>query len=273
MQLQNHVNEIPAGYWPRCSDVTVQDGLLQWRLDLQNSYNLADKYTAQPHLHFLQSQDDEDFRKFTQKWGPLFGFDPTRPVGVTPVAWYRSFQRRLAAFVKLADSIRNKDGERDALLEFVTAEREFEELFSLKDSWPIFCLSRYLPAAKDPVAALQNVELRDVKSAAAGMIRETPMVVCSAGFDVNLSRRVPDVVARWKIDRLQDALRWMVWRDAACGQPVSRCLECSKMFRPDTKHKTKYCSYKCAHRVAARESARKQRRKGKQHPEKKGRSI
>jgi hypothetical protein len=78
----------------------------------------------------------------------------------------------------------------------VSAEREYEGLFSLKESWTLLCLSRCLPFKGDPMAALHEATLRDIRTAAAATIRNMPVVVCSAGFDVNLSRRVPQVVAK-----------------------------------------------------------------------------
>jgi hypothetical protein len=153
-------------------------------------------------------------------------------------------------------------------VEFVTAEREFEELFkkddATEDSWILFSLGLSFPGAEDPLAALQEADVSVARAAAAKMLRQTPLVVCSAGFDVRRGRgREPEVVARWRMDTLDDALRWMVWRDVECKQPISSCPECGKMFRPDSKRWMKYCSYACAHRVAARLSARKQRAKSK----------
>jgi hypothetical protein len=85
-------------------------------------------------------------------------------------------------------------------------------------------------------------------------------VFCSAGFDVRVSRR-PHVIAIWKLRNLEDALQWMVWRDEWAEQPLQYCVECNDPFRPDTKHRRKYCSFECAHKVAARNWARQKRKK------------
>jgi hypothetical protein len=244
--------------------------MLQWTLDWGNCYSLADAYTAQPHLRFLQMpKDNAALCKFTVKWGPLFGADPSRPRAAIPVAFCWSAQRRFAALTKLAASLRDRGSERDALIEFVSAQLEFEQLCRLESS---MC-SSWFPDVKDPLAALQNAGHETAREAAAMVLRTTPAVVVSAGFHIDLKRRVPEVVARLKINSLEDALRWMAWRDLGCGQPISYCAECSKAFRPESKHKKKYCSYECAHRVAARKSARKHRKKSRQRAKAKGRLI
>jgi hypothetical protein len=260
MQLQHHVNNLPPGYWPRCRDVTIRGGLLHCGLNLKDLYNLTDAYSDHPHVSFLRMQTEEDLRNFTLMWGPLVRSDFSRGEIKTPVAWCWSYQRRLAALVKLSNAIRNREKERAALEEFVTAEWEHEGLFSLdaRNCWSLFILARFFPAGQDPMASLRDAEMRTVRVAAIGMIRATPVVACSASFDVKLARR-PEIVARWTIDTLDNALRWMAWRDEWRGQPLSYCAECDEAFCPASKHRRKYCSYKCGHKVAARRWARKRR--------------
>ena len=95
--------------------------------------------------------------------------------------------------MKLADAIGNRDSERDALVEFVSAEREYEDLFSLKESWTLLCLSRCLPSKGDPMAALHEATLRDIRTAAAATIRNSPWS-CAVRALMSTSR---DVCLKW----------------------------------------------------------------------------
>ena len=272
MQVQHHVNIISAGHWPRCRDVTIQNGQLHCGLDFQSSYNLADAYSAQPHILFLRMRTDQDLRDFTRRWGPLFGFNPETASDATSVAWYWSSQRCLSALIRLINAVTNGDEERDALEEFVTAKFEQEEMrFPGLEPPPAPVVMHLLSAAQDlsaAVEAIRQAELRAVRAAATSVIRDTPVVTCGAGFDVEVSRRSSKVAARWKIDTLDGALRWMVWRDQAHGQPVL-LRGVQHGFLPRQQAQEKVLLPECAHRVAAREWARVKRKRAKESKSKK----
>lgn len=260
MQVQHHVNVLAPGAWPRCRSVMIRGEELHCDVDWQHLYHLEDAYSAQPHVAFLKIRTDEDLRAFTQKWGPLVlpsspGSEVTLPVRQS---WSR--QRRLAAFIGLVRSVRDGENEREALEEFLTAE---SETWGITKGISLVILSRFFPALTDGRGAMPDVireaELKTIRAAVAAEIREAPLPG-SPGFDVRL-RRPGEVVARWKIDTLQDALRWMVWRDEWAGRPLTYCTECNTPFCPKTKHRRKYCSFECAHKVAARNWARQKRKK------------
>lgn len=272
IQMQHHVNSLSPGYWPRCRSVTIQDGRLHCRLDPQNLYSLDEAYSTQPHLLFLRMRTEGDLRDFTCRWGPLFYFDPDLTSDVSPVAWYWSRQHWLSALVKLVNAVRERHGERDALEKYVTADYEDQDVrFPEVKVPPTNAVMHLLPAASDLSAAriaIGNADVRAIREAASEVVRQASVLVCSAGFDVRSTR--PRVVARWKIDSLDGALRWMVWRDEWRGQPLSYCAECHGVFSPKSKHRRKYCSQECGHRVAARKWAKDKRRKTRNQMPKRG---
>ena len=279
MQVQNHVNTqesetstLSAGQWPRCYGVAIRDGVLRGGLDIRRQYSLADAYSGSPHVSFLNMRTDKDLEAFTARWGPLLPADPALGEFAVPAALYWWFQHRLSAFVKLINAVRSREREQSALEEFIAAECELEELLSLPESWVGYHLGPFFPEADDPLAALRVAELKKVREVAVGMIRNTPLVVCVPGFDVDVGLRGPKIIARWTINTLETALRWMVWRDEWRGQPMLYCSECRRAYVPESKHKTKYCSPACAHRVAAREWARNRRQEDKKRKSKKGTS-
>ena len=121
MQGQHHVNELVPGFWPRCREAAIQFGQLRCSLDMQDLYSLDEAYADRVHMSFLKIRTDDDLQAFVLKWGPLFPFDPQTASCVHRVAEYWSHHRCLAGLIKLVSAIRNRDGEREALVELTTA--------------------------------------------------------------------------------------------------------------------------------------------------------
>ena len=170
-------------------------------------------------------------------------------------------QRCFSTLVSLLNAFSEAKGERDALLDFITAEsRLFDclpdsidpELHTryrlLRDAFPI----------EGNVAVGGGANLQTVRAALDYLI---PQLL--AGPHVQLvSRRTGKrtrLEADWNIYDLEAALQWMVWYDEFTKHPIFCCAECRKVFRGETARPRKYCSPECGHRATAREAMRKRR--------------
>jgi hypothetical protein len=242
----------------------VPGNQLRCVLEMQNCYDIENAYSASVHVAFLRVRTDEDLIKFTKRWGPLHVFKQDRQEIILPVAWFWSRQRTLSAFISLIDAIKSREREKDALIEYANAKSEDDKLRLPYVGGESFSASfrRFFPVSESDISgSIRNAELNSVRQAAISEI-QIISIPCKACFEVLVARK-PEVIARWKIDTLEDALQWMVWRDFARGQPVSYCRECGSAFIPESKHPRKYCSPDCGHKVAARKWAKDKRAENK----------
>jgi hypothetical protein len=265
MQMQNHVN-IGKGGWPRCRDVSCRGGRIQCSLDLNRAYDLVQAYQHDIHLRFLECESDSQLVSFVRTWGPLtISVDEwPRKESSAPLAAYRAYQRRLKAVVKLLTSFKSSSEERESLLEFIRAESE---------DWLI---SPVTPTGSDPLLLvvltgafkidgriegwIENATLTEVRSATTFILNSEVFGTGGACFNCERRRGRPEITARWSVNTLEDALKWMIWYDEFTSHPLVCCGACRKVFRADTAHVRRYCSYECGHRVAARDWQRRRRR-------------
>ena len=237
--------------WPRAKEVGVHRNRLLFVLDDKRTYKLADAYRYAPHVQFINLKNNLELASFVRAFGPLYFVHQngqSTPVTDTNIYW--SFQRWLKSLVKLIEAFQESRSERESLLGFINADRQWS-----RDGSLALLLSYSFSLPKRPEQWIPKADKATVRKAMAHSI-ETSLHVRA-----NLQAGSSKVTTRWAINTLQDALKWMVWYDVFRQNPVLSCQECGEHFRPETKHLQKYHSPKCAHRAAARESARRIRRK------------
>ena len=278
MQYQHHVN-IEEGFWPPGENVSIRDGQIYCELAMVRAYDLVESYRRDPHLAFLRLKTERELVSFIQTWGPLYRFSQEEVAGtVIPAKTYWTFQRWLKALVNLLGACKRCHGEREALWEFLEADSEKSDTVAvhipgkghlqqpiLKDRNEVLRILRgtgnptvlqvkllhFFSLRHDLAKWLDQANLSDVRMAVSLTLEETPRVK-GASLLVRWSARRSQIVPRWEVDDLMEALEWMVWHDEWSQHPLLFCQACREAYRPKTAHRTKYCTPECAHRVAAR---------------------
>lgn len=269
MQRKYHVNAIAAGEWPRCQEVRLVEGQLQCHLAFERTYKLLEAYRSGLHLRFLECDSDQQLVSFLKSWGPLYAewltLWETRDSVSIPLSRCRAEQRGLRALIGLLTAFKRSAGERAALQEYIEAEYElqFNSLAPSYDPSAVWLLKSTFRIEASVSEWAQSSNLPMVRSATMVALQNVPFMV-GASLTCNRKAGRPQVEARWNVDTLEAALRWMVWQDEAIGRPTLCCEECRKVFRADSAHVRKYCSYECGHRVAARKWQKAKRERDKE---------
>lgn len=262
MKVLHHIDAIEGSLWWRPSEVTLHAGSLHCTLRPERRYDFEDAYKRSPHRQFLNARTDEEMRVFVKAWGPLYLSPDEQSAGIAvqPLSEYQARRKWLAAFVGLMTAIQNARMERESLEEFVLAETEKERLSPIHDpNAEAFFL--VLVRAEFRVQGAfsewtKQAPLPEIRAAARSVL-ETYSIVMPLHLKVARHKKGFNLKARWLLDDLETALRWMVWYDVFRADPVLCCEECRKFFKPDSAHKHKFCSPECARRVAARNWRRK----------------
>lgn len=270
MKVQNHVNS-PEGSWPRGKTVSIRDGQVHCELAMDRAYDLVESYGRDPHLAFLRLKTERDLVFFIQTWGPLYRTyaEGTSGVTVLPVKTYWTFQRWLKAVVNLLGAVKERSAERKSLQDLLDAELEMWESSSLYRPGGVpslhYWLKVYLQLTGDLSNWIQQANLHSVRIAVSFALKNS-VNVRGTSLLARWPAGQPQIVARWNVDDLKEALVWMVWHDEWSQHPLLFCQACREAYRPKTAHRTKYCTPECAHRVAARnwrrrDSLRKKRKR------------
>lgn len=270
MQRQHHVNKISGGEWPRCRKVQLVNGQLQCYLAFERTYKLLEAYRSGLHTRFLECDSDQQLVSFLKSWGPLYAervtLWETRDSVFIPLNRCRAEQRGLRALIGLLSAFKGSAGERAALQEYIEAEyaRQVNSPVGSSDEpFAVWLLRSTFRIEANVSEWVRSSNLSIVRSATMVALHNVPFMI---GASLSCSRRAgrPQVEARWNVDTLEDALRWMIWQDEAIGRPTLVCEECRKVFRADSAHVRKYCSHECGHRVAARKWQKSKREREKE---------
>jgi hypothetical protein len=251
VQLNNRVNTLQDGKWPRCQDVISRDGELRCTLALDQTYDLTAAYKSDLHIRFANAHTDSRLIAFVRAWGPLYLPNAQVPQdGVVSLPLHRchAYRRWLRAFLNLLSAFKWAENERAALLEFLHAEDERydgepESLRLLQNAF------RITGAIADWV---NRAELRTVRAATDYLVPIAPVHPLLVNLTCRRERNERYVAAGWTFLNLEEALRWMVWYDEFTQHPIICCQDCRTVFRVDSAHARKYCSPECAHRATAR---------------------
>jgi hypothetical protein len=213
-------------------------------------------YKKNLHVRFANADTDKKLLDFIWVYGPLtlprLGV-PGSGIVLSPLGRCRQFQRSLRARINLLNAV-NREGEREALLEYVNVESEVPRIiFPHREPFMVSQLRKLFPGIHgvDAIKGLDAHQVRRASDYLISTIRARAGLRCEhAG-----SRRFVKPV--WLLDNLRDALSWMVWYDIFTRHPIMCCQECRKVFRGRTLQARKYCSHKCGHRATARDWQRK----------------
>jgi Zn-finger nucleic acid-binding protein len=263
MQLNNRIN---IKQWPRCREVTLQDGVLKCTLALDDTYDLGAAYKSDLHIRFSNTQTDEELVSFLRSWGPLGWVFPGNQEKSLSLAYCRAFRRWLRALVDVLAAFKRAEGERAALREFIEAEYEKESASQHHLSEPLsistlrknFRISKGQNSVADWLTA---ATLPQIRFATDLLVRFFPLASNAARLSCTRKGGKPQVEAKWDLLSLEEALRWMIWYDEFTQHPIMCCNECRQLFRVDSAHARKFCSLECAHRATARVWARNKREK------------
>jgi hypothetical protein len=257
MKVQHHVNMLQRGRWPRGREVSLDGDQIRLRWTPDHTYDLFEAYPRFPHLSFLKCKTDQELVSFVTSWGPLNLTAEERTLGISSMAVssYRVSQRWLKAVISLIDGFKNSREERQHLREFLAAELVCCQESPVKpignQSLVEFSFRQTFRIAEDTTSWIERTDLQRVRTAA-GYVLGITTFVGGAGLECGRKEGKPHIDARWSVDTLEDALRWMVWQDEFNQHPLLFCRECLQPFRALSKHRRKYCSSECGHRVAAR---------------------
>ena len=150
--------------------------------------------------------------------------------------------------------------DRESLEEFVLAETEKDRLSPIHDpdaeAFFLVLVRSEFGVHEALPEWIKQAPLPEIRSAIQFVLETYPIVI---PLRLKVARHKKGFIlqARWLLDNLETALRWMVWYDAFRTDPVLCCEECRKFFKPESAHKRKYCSPDCGRRVAARNWRRK----------------
>jgi hypothetical protein len=234
-------------------------------LAVDRAYDLVRAYRYDPHLRLIHCVTDEQLASFVRAWGPLsFSVDEwNRRSCSAPLSSYWIFQRWLKGFVNLLSAFKHSADEREALQEFISAEIDEwrNSILASSGSEPVSALGlrSQFGIEGDISTWLNGSTLSTTRSVIQFVIESMPVAVWPHLMCVRRSGK-PAVEARWNVQSLETALRWMVWYDEFTQHPLVCCQACRKVFRAETAHPRKYCTYECAHRVAAREWQRRRKK-------------
>jgi hypothetical protein len=228
---------------------------MQPRCIQSGRYDLVEAYERAPHQQLISSDNDASLKAFIMGWGPLRFFLPTTWEGTDPIAMYRQERDLLRAWVRFLVAIE----ERTNLLDSIS------DVLRLQDRAISFQVRQWLGLTVSLDCGYDD-ELHACLLLAKGNVIQkicgyligmfSPLDRRSFVIEQRGSRSSLRVVSG--IDSLTKALYWMVWQDYFRKMPWQFCDECSRVFRPTSHHRRKFCPDRpCAHRRAARESARR----------------
>lgn len=265
MPIQHHINDMR---WPRCRAVTLTDAILHCSLDFGPAFVLVEAYRRDLHIQFANANTDEGLIAFVRAWGPLSMSQRDKDAAAVslPLGKVRAFQRWLRAVIGSLAAFKKAKGEREALLELLEAEYGQEQYspaplpepvsWSLLRAWLKVQGIEFTGTVAD---WLSSADIGSVRSATEMILSHVAAWPVAGEFVFRRRGNRGEVEARWAIDDLKDALRWMVWYDEFTKHPIICCQECRRVFRGETAHVRKYCSYECAHRATGREWQRRKR--------------
>src|ERR1700678_3503673 len=101
---------LQEGEWIRGRRVEIQGENLYCELAWDRPYNLVDSYPKDPHIQFLNCENDTHIQRFVRAWGPLYlkhgGADDELQKGVVirSLNEYRADLRRFKAVKGLVDA-------------------------------------------------------------------------------------------------------------------------------------------------------------------------
>jgi hypothetical protein len=272
MKLQHRIHEMATEIWPRCTRVEVKGDRLYCELDLDRQYDLVDAYRRDPHIQFLNCKSCDDLKSFTRAWGPLYLVETPgaeeRKLGIVVrrVAEIQAHRRWLHAIRGMVDACRHPGDERAALIEFLNAEIELEEMSNTyqpgKESLFHQMFRLRFQFQVNSNAWVLSTDIGSVRQALAFSV-EANVQGPPGSLRVEQKGRRCEIKPRFTLVTLWDTLRWMVWLDEWNRSPLLCCLECRKFFRPLTAHEMKYCTHQCAHRASNREWRRRDLREQK----------
>jgi hypothetical protein len=269
MQVKHRINMPKSGQWPRCKRVDLSDGVLRCELNSRETYVLVEAYRLDPHVEFANAITDQDLIDFTERWGPPFINPETPGVVELNFAKHQETQRCFAAVSRLLDAAKKAEGEREALLSFISAE---EGLLGSVPGIEAEMLGRHSILRDEfhfegPISGW--VELATLKTVRATVDCMIPHLLFIPNVRLVCHRSAGrcQLEAEWNVYDLGAALQWMAWYDEFTGNPLLCCPGCRKVFRSPDGRSRKFCpGGKCAHRVTARlwqKEYNKQLREGK----------
>lgn len=267
MQIRKHVHAaIAPDFWPRCSEVHAEEGLLFYRFGGAEAYDIVRAYQKEPHIEFLNCQSAEDFCRFLRRWGPLL-VSPEQLDRGWATARLRSYEavaRFLRTMLKMMDACRRGKGERESLIEFIAAFVEYD------DDPELQCLLRedltlYLgergggpPPNADPAEWAREAGAPEVRKALALLVETWFRAPNRWGLRVSQTTKGGvEIKPSFELYTLLDGLRWMIFYDEWNRRSPTLCAECPTIFRPSSMHEKIFCSPECAHRSANRRWRRK----------------
>lgn len=265
------------GSWMRCRSVHIQEGTIVCELDWTRTYDLERAYPKDPHIQFLNCTTDEELRRFTQAWGPLYlretgGADSEWRTGrvVRPLAAYRADLRRFRSVKGILEAAKGRGDERAALEEFLAADEEEFQFSALYEpgkathhQFTLKLLQRFEGSIFEWVESAPIVQLREALKHCVEAEVTMPM---TGGVRVVLHRGRTKVVPSYRLSTLQGALAWMIWFDEWTTNPPTVCPACHTIFRPPSFHRMIYCSNRCAHRIAMQKYRQRKLRARKSKP-------
>jgi hypothetical protein len=251
----------------------VKDGSLHCELDVSHQYDLIDAYRLDPHVQFLNCKSVDDLRTFTRSWGPLY---LVQTLGAEEIKLGKAIRRLdecqahwrwLRAVKGMIDACKGREDWRDSLVEFLTAEGDIDRTSNTYQPGkaPVFCdmFQLNFRCERDPISWTKCADLGSIKRALVFSVEVACGAPSSYGFRVEGRRKGLEIIPRFGLHTLWEALRWMMWMDEWNHCPPLPCSECHRIFRPSTAHKKKYCTHECAHRATNREWRRKDLRERK----------
>jgi hypothetical protein len=203
------------------------------------------------------AKSDADLIDFARRWGPPF-LDPKTPGAMDlNFAKHQESQRCFAAVSRLLDAAKKAEGEREALLSFISAE---ERLLGSIPGIEAEMLGRH-SILRDEFHLeglvsgwVEEASLKTVRAAADCLIPHL-LFVPNVRLVCHRSAGRSQLEAEWNVYELGVALQWMVWYDEFTRHPILCCQDpkCRKVFRPPDARIRKFCpGGDCAHRATAR---------------------
>lgn len=251
---------LQEGDWIRGRKVEIRGEDLFCELAMDRPYSLIDSYSKDPHVQFLNCETDADIQRFVRAWGPLYlkhgGTEDELQKGsvARPLKEYRAELRRFKAVKGLVDAAKSTRDERSSLVEFLLADEEDYRLSPLYNpAGPPFLhlsLKLWLCPQHDLMNWLQTCSTTDLRKALIWCVESEVTAPWPGGLKVLPHKNKLRVVPSYRLQTLNDGLKWMIWFDEWNAWPPTACSACHKVFRPPSHHKRKYCSYPCAHRTA-----------------------
>ena len=131
-----------------------------------------------------------------------------------PAEEYWRFHRWLKALVRLLGAIRQAHVERERFMEFLTAHSELysDPIFGLASLSEKQSFMKTMYCSKGFFKWIPKADLHSVRSQIGFFLEEIPLV-SAAHLEPTWRAGRPAITARWKVDTLPEALKWMIWHD------------------------------------------------------------